>query len=174
MNSKGAIGLSINTLVVIIISLVVLGGGITLLFQFITGAEEIKGNLDAKTDSELERLLIDQGKQVALPLHSASLYGGDSHVFGLGILNIDGTTGTSFMIEVEAKSHPNTITADEIFSWLLFDAGPHKIAEAQHHKEPILVTVPEEAPKGQYVFKATVKKGASVYPNPQTFTVTVN
>src|SRR3989338_1661935 len=87
MNHKGAIELSVNTLVVVIISLVILAGGITLLYKFIAGAEEIKADLDARTTEELERLLVQQGKKVALPLHVADVERGKTHVFGLGILN---------------------------------------------------------------------------------------
>ena len=84
---RGAIGLSINTLVVIIISLVILGLGVSLLYQFIADAEDIKGQLDRKTEEELERLLVSQGQRVALPLHTANIYRGESHSFGIGILN---------------------------------------------------------------------------------------
>ena len=67
---KGALGLSIETLVIIIISLVILSAGITLIYQFISGAEEVKAQLDQKTQDELDRALTAQGKKVALPCTS--------------------------------------------------------------------------------------------------------
>ena len=84
---KGALGLSVETLVIIIISLVILSAGITLIYQFISGAEDIKAQLDQKTQEELDRLLVTQGKKVALPMHVATIRRGESHVFGIGILN---------------------------------------------------------------------------------------
>src|SRR3989344_8163548 len=99
-DTKGAIELSMNMLVMIIISIVILTGGMVLLYKFIGGAEDIKSQLDTRTDSELERLLVDQGKQVALPLHTATVTRGESHVFGIGILNI-GSVGNEFLLRVE-------------------------------------------------------------------------
>src|SRR3989344_2758265 len=100
MHKKGAIGLAVDVLVIIIISLVILAGGITILYKFIGGAEQTKAQLDERTNQELERLLVDQGQQVALPLHTAAIERGDSHVFGLGILNIGGV-GNQFKVQVE-------------------------------------------------------------------------
>ena len=66
MRKKGAIELSMSTLVIVIISMVVLGLGVKLLYSFVSGTEQIKGQLDEQTQTELQRLLVDQGKQVAL------------------------------------------------------------------------------------------------------------
>ena len=104
---------------------------------------------------------------------------GESHVFGIGILNIADTA--DFSIDIELKrvvdednlEISNLVDKDEVYTnWLIYDAGPHKIAENEHKKESILVQVPEDAPKGQYIFKASVSSGTP-YGNPQLFYVTV-
>ncbi|MBT3813815.1 hypothetical protein HOE37_04955 [Candidatus Woesearchaeota archaeon] len=176
MNKKAAIGLSINTLVVVIISLVVLAGGITLLYKFIGGAEEIKGELDAKTKTELERLLVDQGKPVALPLHVAYVNRGEQHVFGIGILNIGGV-GDKFNIEVglskvldETESQVSVSGTD---TWLLFNTKSIKILEGEHVSESILVNVPKTAPNGQYIFSVKIFSDSKQYGNTQKFYVNV-
>jgi len=177
MNKKAAIGLSINTLVVVIISLVILGGGITLLYKFIGGAEDIKAGLDTRTSQELERLLLDQGKQVALPLHVATVERGDSHVYGIGILNIG--PESSFRIDVELSKvidlNENDITdrVNSVEDWLLYDVVPISIKENQHRKEGILVNVPNEALVGQYIFSVRVFEGDIQYGNTQKFVVNV-
>jgi hypothetical protein len=175
MNRKAAIGLSINTLVVVIISLVVLGGGITLLYKFIGGAEEIKGELDQKTKTELERLLVDQGKPVALPLHVAYVNRGEQHVFGIGILNIGGV-GDDFNIEVElSKVLDETETEISVStgSWLLYNTKSIKILEGEHVSESILVNVPKTAPNGQYIFSVRINSESKQYGNTQKFYVNV-
>ena len=180
MQRKGAIGLSINTLVVIIISLVVLGGGITLMYQFIGGATDIKTQLDSRTDAELERLLVDQGKLVALPLHVSTVERGESHVFGIGILNI-GEVGDKFFVKVDPvkviNEQEEDITNADIlnsaYSWLLFDDSEITIKEGQHYKEVISVDVPADAVVGQYIFNAKVFAGAEQYGKTQKFYVTV-
>lgn len=176
MNKKAAIGLSINTLVVIIISLVVLGGGITLLYKFIGGAEDIKSELDEKTKTELERLLIDQGKPVALPLHVAYVNRGEQHVFGIGILNIGGV-GDQFNIEVElSKALDQTETEMSVSgteTWLLFNQDSMQILEGEHISEGILVNVPKTTLTGQYIFSVRVYSNGNQYGNTQKFYVNV-
>ena len=156
--------MSVETLVVIIISLVVLAGGMTLLYKFIGGAEDTKALLDSKTDDELERLLADQGKQVALPRNIATIERGNSHVFGVGILNVDSAgTGDSFTIDVNPNQAVDEsgnildINSEEISSnWLLWNNGAITIVEGDHSKESILIKIPDEALKGEYIFDVLV------------------
>ena len=181
VNKKAAIGLSINTLVVVIISMVILTSGITLLYKFISGAEDIKSGLDQRTSEQLERLLVDQGKKVALPLHTADVQRGESNIFGLGIMNIGGAE--EFTIEITLSKYVDEngeiggLTTNDVYSWLLFDAGPHTIKENEFHKEGINVIIPKEALKGQYIFNARVFREEdgvrTQYGNTQKFTVNV-
>ena len=163
-NKKAAIGLAINTIVIVIISIVILGAGVALMRNMIGGAEDIKAQLDRQTEAELERLLIDQGKKVALPLHTATVEAGESHVFGLGILNIDvDSYGTQFTMEVlyssyiDDEGNDGALDADdEPLSWLLYDSGPVTVNENEHYSEAIQVNLPEDAPKGTHIFNVKV------------------
>ncbi len=182
MQKRGAVELSINMLVVIIISLVILGAGVTLLYKFISGAEEIKAQLDERTKAELERLLIDQGKKVALPLHIATVPRGEPHVFGIGILNID-EEHTQYQIEVtldkvvdennqpispiyEAERHR------KVQEWTLYDQSLMTIQTGEHQQQAILVNLPKDAAKGTYIFSAKVtNEEGQQYGNVQQFYV---
>jgi hypothetical protein len=177
-NKKATIGLSVETLVVIIISLVVLAGGVTLIYQFIHNAEDIKDQLDEKTNAELERLLVDEGKEVALPKNVATIERGETHVFGIGILNVG--TEDSFAINVDLSIAVDKVgsdlgvTSDDIKNWLLYNSEPIKLSEGEHDKISILVNVPKEAMIGQYIFNVKVTDSAGEqYGNTQKFTVIV-
>lgn len=182
---KGAIDLSMNVLVTIIISLVILGSGITLLYNFIGGAEELKAELDQRTAQELERLLVDQGERVALPLHAATVLRGENHVFGIGILNIkDGVTDFQIMVDLSDafdKQNELIVTSTiDLNQWIFYDESIFSLDANEHQKEAILVTVPKDAVPGKYVFVATVVNPPCAvvdadcrYGNPQTFFVTV-
>jgi hypothetical protein len=181
MNKRAAIGLSVETLVVVIISLVILAGGITLMYQFIHGAEDIKTQLDQKTQEELERLLVGQGKKVALPLHVATVARGESHIFGLGILNTRDTT-ENFRVNIklskavdESKNDITTqVDAQAIAGWALYNTAAIAIESNANDKEAILIQVPTDAVKGEYIFVAEVVDNQNnLYGNPQTFIVTV-
>ena len=168
---KGTLNLSIEIIVIVIISMVILTSGIVLLYKFMNQAEEIKDDLDQRTEEELERLLVDQGKQVALPFYSANLYPGDSKVFGLGILSLE---GNDFKINIElsrATSKEGNLLYDpeppeelivkqDVEKWLLY---PYKdevlgMEENEHQKIGILVKVSKEAAKGEYIFNVKVLK----------------
>ncbi|MFH0701287.1 MAG: hypothetical protein V2A62_02530 [Candidatus Woesearchaeota archaeon] len=160
---KGAIGMSVETLVIIIISLVVLIGGISLLYKWIGGAESMKDQLDEKTNSELERLLVEQGKQVALPRNVADLTRGENHIFGIGILNTD--YENKFRIEVTppteiANPEGKIISVLDLdpAAWLLFNDQLITLKQGEHVKEFINVKVPKEnTDLGQYIFSVKVK-----------------
>ena len=172
---KGAIGLSINTLVIIIISIVILSGGVGLLYKFVGGSEEIKEQLDARTSAELERLLVNQGQRVALPLHKAVVPRGESHVFGLGIMNIG--EGEVFRVEITTATKVDLEGNDlqvEVIDWVLYDNGEKNILEGESRKETIMVSVPEGAPLGIYSFNARVySEDGERYGQTQKFHVTV-
>lgn len=178
MDNKGAIGLSINVLVIIIISLVILSGGITLLYKFIGGAEEIKTDLDKRTQDELERLLVSQGQKVALPLHVAEVARGEIHVFGIGILNTFDTQQT-FFIKIQLKKAVDEfgqeipVNTASVVSWIFYNSKGILINADNNHKETLLVNVPKTAAKGQYIFAASVQTSSGPYGNPQTFIVNV-
>ena len=181
MQKRGAIELSMNVLVIIILSLVILAGGITLLYKFIGGAEDVKQVLDERTNDELERLLVDQGKQVALPLHTASVLRGESHVFGIGILNV-GRSGTEFKLDIhlakviDEQERDLTAQIDKaaVERWLLYKTTSIILDENEHTKESILVKVAADAFKGQYIFDAkVVYANGEQYGNIQKFIVDV-
>jgi len=159
LNKKAAIGLAIDTIVIVVIAMVILASGIVLMRNMIGGAEDIKTQLDVQTETELERLLIDEGKKVALPLHTVTLQAGESHVFGLGILNIGDIGDFYTTVEISKiidDGSGEEGTADEAESWLLFDGSEFPIAENEHVSLPILVDVPTDAKKGTYIYNVEV------------------
>jgi hypothetical protein len=179
---KGAIGLSINTLVVVIISIVILSGGITLLYKFIGGAEDIKATLDQRTQDELERLLVGQGKKVALPLHVAEIPRGESHLFGLGISNTKDNKDNfaigiklSKVVDEFEEDITDQVSTDTVEEWVFYNTGAISLDSGENHKESLLVNIPKNAVKGQYIFTVSVvSSSGDSYGNPQKFYVTVN
>tara|TARA_Y100000310_G_scaffold341339_1_gene440172 strand:+ start:367 stop:906 length:540 start_codon:yes stop_codon:yes gene_type:complete len=178
MNKK-AIALSINFLVVIIISLVVFGSGIAFLYKLMGSAEEYKKTLDSKTEEQLRRLLVDQGQKVALPTQAVYTEPGKVVSFGIGILNIlEKNYGTKFKIKVspsiavdEKKKKKLALPGKE---WLLYISGPYVIKENDHKMVPIGIVVPKTAKKGTYIFNAQVlDENGKIYDNIKKFNVVV-
>ena len=183
INRKGAIELATSTLVTIIISLVILAFGIVFLYNLVYGAESVKLDLDAKLNEELEHLLTDQGKQVALPFQTANLYPGENHVFGVGILNTK--EKADFKIDVICKKYVNEERVDETEpvcsiadNWYLYNTETFSLEQGEHRKEGIMVDLPNDASKGEYIFDVKVNREElnsdfTLYGNPQKFYVNV-
>jgi len=178
MNPRATIDLSLNMIVIIIISLVILAGGIVLLNNLIGGAEEIKEQLDQRTEQRLNDLLVGQGQQVALPFHTAAVQRGERHIFGIGILNT-GEVGTSFKLQVEfdklidAQGNEAALTVNPA-EWARYNSQELTLLEGENVKESILIKIPKDAPSGQYFFKArVVLPSGENYGNAQRFYVAV-
>lgn len=173
---KGAISLPINMLVIIIISLVIFAGGISLLYKLMAGAESAKATLDAKTEIELRRLLETESQKVALPLHTAYLYPGEFHSFGLGILNIR-EKETSFTLDIQPKAldqEGNRIEPEpDVSNWLLFISGPYQLKANEYELIPIGVEVPKTVEKGTYIFDVKVFAEEAPYGTTKKFYVVV-
>ncbi len=182
MNSKGAIGLSINVIVLIIISLVILALGINLLYTFIEDTNQLHGDIDERTKQELEKLLIQGGNLVALPFDNVDLLPSQSHSFGLGIRNIRGEGDFQVRVILARMAVPdnpdlladNQQQKDDIVNkWLLYNTGNIPLKEHDSHTETILVTVPADTLPGKYIFRVEVRKSGQEYANPQLFIVNV-
>src|SRR3989344_1143781 len=161
-NRRGDISLSMNMLVVIIISLVLLGMGIYLLYNIMGFAEKQKDVLDAKTKEEILHLLLDEGKKVALPLHIADIQAGDYHIFGVGIYNIE-HDNDQFRLEITLDKavdyNENDFTSQAstgINERLLYPTEAINLPQNDYRTEPIRVKVPGEALKGKYLFDVQV------------------
>ena len=186
LNQKGAIELSMNMLVVIILSLVIVGGGVTLLYKFVGSAIDIEGDLDSQTQEEIERILIDEGRQTAMPIQTKMVEAGDSTILGLGIRNIKPSLDTfsiniefdrmidinGMMYQSESDLTPLNINPEE---WLLYNTEPFDLETGGYSKEGISINIPKNAPKGEYVYKAKVTTTADnlQYGRTQPFTIQI-
>ena len=157
MQNKKAIELSINFLVVVILSLVILSSGIYLIRNFFRTTEEIKAQIDEQTEAQIENLL-NQGELVAVPLNRRTIPIENYGLFGVGILNIDSSPKT-FQLSVSFNAAydktNNQITNINGNDWLLYDSDPFTLQPNEDKKMAVLVDVPETQ-EGIYIFNVKV------------------
>ncbi|MFC1800887.1 hypothetical protein ACFLZB_00270 [Nanoarchaeota archaeon] len=164
---KKGFELSISFIVVIVLAVVLLILGIVLLNTFIGGAGDIKKDLDEQTDRQLTELL-EGGKQIVLPFNRQTISRGDSHIFGIGILNI-GNSGTfSMKVTNSTAVQKDGVTPIQDYEidaddWFRYDKETFLIDENEQRKDAILAEVPKNAPAGTYVFNVYVSKDGSQY-----------
>ncbi|MBT5022741.1 hypothetical protein HOK51_05755 [Candidatus Woesearchaeota archaeon] len=173
LKNKKAIQLSINFIVMLILAVAMFSGGLIFLNKFFSKTTEMKGNLDAQTEKQIEKLL-DSGSPVVLPIHTKEVYRGKTAVFGIGVLadkTAEYTMKPDFKtaFDSEKKTICGTGMDDcSLNSWLTLGSGkmttPGIIGETQSLKKNekgkflILVSVPSTAKRGTYIFKVDVDK----------------
>ncbi len=93
MDRKG-IELSVNFLVMLIISIVIFGSALYMVKQFFQSTKDVQSKLSAEVEQEIERRLVESAEQVSIPINKATLGTRGSNTFGLGILNMLGEKKT--------------------------------------------------------------------------------
>ncbi|MFH1850137.1 MAG: hypothetical protein ABH879_08225 [archaeon] len=164
-NKKG-LELSINFLVVLILTIVVLGFGIFFVRKLMGGAEEIRTSLDDQTMARIEALLND-GSRVAIPFVKKETSPGKPAIFGVGILNVVGDdrfrTEAKFSAAYRddkskiCKSGSTGGCGSDPDGWILMDKSEKLIINNENAKYVVAITPPGGTPKGTYIFDIKVK-----------------
>ena len=161
--NKSGIQLSINFVVILIIAVIVFGLGLNFAYKIFSLAEEMKTNLDAETQTQIEAML-DTGAIVGIPVNRAKVQIGDSKVFGLGINNDNSIMSCSslqentFQVEmtkgIAIDNNGDEIEDPGIASWYLTGFRDYIILPGDNKKVPIPVSV-----KRSYDGGASTRRG---------------
>lgn len=154
---KKAIELSVNFLVIIILSLVIFGLGVYFIQLIFSGAEEIHKKIDDQTQERIFNLL-DSGQTVAIPYATATVRRGTEKVFGVGIRNTD-NSDANFAMEV----NPSGGGYYQYLSSTHID-GDFYLAPNEKQVQLVIISVDKEAEPGNYAFVVKVKKNDEYLP----------
>lgn len=169
MRRKKGIELSINVLIVVILSIAILVMGIVFFNKFLTGAEKIRKGYDQRTAEELENLLV-QGEKVAIPFPKQDARKGDTVIFGLGIYNsMKDEPSYEFRVNVQCSTAFKEKTEHSEYCTSYFSGGDNivynqndlTIKNNERHKMPIAITFPKNVEEGTYIFNVCVCYGAA-------------
>jgi hypothetical protein len=173
-NKRGGVSLGVNLIVVLIISAVVLGLGIAFIFTLMEGADKFTGDIDQRTEDELSRILIGQGRKVALHPTAVPLTRGEDESLGIGIMNLlpDDTEFTT-EIEFSAAVDPTgkAILLESSEEWFNYFNEPISIKNQEHQSVLIVLQPPKNAISGKYIFNVRVYSGTEQYGNTQKLEV---
>lgn len=168
---KGAVALSVNFLVVIIIAIVILGLSFFLFSRVIKEVKEFDEQLDEQYEEQIWRLL-DTGGVVVAPRNTQTVERGNVGRFGIGVRNIiEEEPILLFSIEVS----PQTVGLCEAKSeWLIIPRD--KDRNIIRHTQDIFligVDIPKDTPKCTYVYNVNVTYGIDPYGTMQKIYVDV-
>ena len=148
MKGKKAFELSATFLVTLILIIVIFVGSLYFTRRFFSTAEEMRAEIDAQTEAEIEALLYQEGALVAMPKFKKKIQRGKSDTFGIGIRNVldqakdfyvDVAFTSAFTINEETIT--GTVPSHINSKWLLYSEGPYTIQNNELQMVPILAHV---------------------------------
>lgn len=140
MNKK-AIELSINFIVIIIISLVVFSFGVRYIYQLGSEANKLKDMAVEELDRKIGSLACEGSERVCLGIGTKTIKKGHFDVFGLRITNVL-DDNYEFNIEVNSSTIVYTKKGEEIIS------DENKLPKLKYRTEPFLIKQNEESDLG--------------------------
>jgi hypothetical protein len=164
---KAAIELSANFLVVIIISIVIMAGGLALFFKLTSHVEKWKDTMDKQSEERIRSLMLSNNYKVALYPNSLELSPDKGELVGIGISN-ELLEEKVFLISVDSVKYFATSesTPQERYhtpppinpsaqKWtndnIKFMSPDLKIPAKDFRSKNFLVIPPKGSMKGQYV-----------------------
>ncbi len=158
MNKKG-FELSINFIVILILSIVIFGFGIKFFYELMNQANNLNDETWKQINSQLEDILCDSSERICIGTTTREIRPNKLGVFTIGILNTDDTTSSSdFRIDVKESDTGEVTPIGEEF-WML--QNDVTIRSNEQKKVGIGVRVPGGTPKGTYVLNVYVCKNVA-------------
>jgi hypothetical protein len=170
---KGAMELSISTIVIIVLAMSMLIFGLMLVRTVFEGGDEAITSINRAVVAETEKIFGDSNAKIAIvpttrkvTLKQGSLGGG----FSLSIKNIENREKTfSYEVFVDESFDSETRCAgfskQEINDWLDLNSGSFSLGRGQKLDQPELIsfTLPSDAPLCSIPFRIRVSSEGSSY-----------
>lgn len=171
MNKK-AFQLSINFVIIIILSIVIFIFGISFLNQIFTGAEKTREAYYQQFDKQIQDLMCSSLERVCIPKERAVLSRDNIAVFGVGILNVLGSA-EDFEISVSfdsAYANNGDLICDNQdesgcgnpSDWPMYIADPFSIENNKQVNHAVVMDV-SAAPSGTYIFNVNIQYDSTDY-----------
>jgi len=150
MNKK-AFELSINFIVILIISIVIFGFGIKFIGNLMKGVDDLSKLTESDFNANMERMLCDSSEKTCVGISRKEIRVNKVKFFTFGVLNINEQT-TDFYIDVE-QADPYGDGPDRINSRL---SNELTLDPNEQDNVVIAVQVPGGTDKGTYVLNVYV------------------
>ncbi|MCK4670015.1 MAG: hypothetical protein KAT43_02335 [Nanoarchaeota archaeon] len=163
MNRQGAIRLSVNLIVVIIIALACVVFAFTFFLQQKEELDILTGIVEQQAKQQIMKQLTQTTSKVVLPIFSADMKREETETFGLGIKNYIGYK-EEFTVRISFDSAINTETkavVDPVVNTNKFfipKLGPYPLDDKEKEIVRIPIRVPSGTPRGlTYIFDVEVR-----------------
>lgn len=196
-NKKAAVELSVNMIVITVLSLIVLGIGFYLVTSLFSTATEYKGTLDEQTEQNILTALKKPGELISIPITQYTIERGDKKIIGVGLRNnIDTAESETFYISMtcteaiaedetelcnaNAGSSCDTETTGFCTTWPMLGDEQLIIENRDAEVVSIFYVIPDDAPSGTFGYNLKIctgntcgSSGSTQYGPTKKFYVTV-
>jgi len=172
MKKKGALELSIGTIVVLVIAMAMLIMGLVLVQKIFTGGGDAIDKINDKVMKSIDDMFSESDDKIAIypstrKIEIKQKTQGDGFAFSVRNLDLEEKDFT-YSIGVDSEfdiANKCGINANEANSWLDVDAGSFTLGRSAKMDLPELVTftIPEDAPSCTIPFKVVVNDDSGVY-----------
>lgn len=166
MPNKKSVELSLNFLVIIIISITIFGFGIYFISNLAQEAEDLRGLTLAQIDEQIRDLACGGSDRVCMAAEKIKIQKGKVGIFGIKILNV--LDSENFQI-VASPSSPLGYKKDNsaITSPALIINPPSRTADIKKNEDKTIgigVQVPKNAPVGgTYIIDVEIRNSGQLY-----------
>lgn len=166
MNRTAGIQISINFLVVMMISIVIIGLGLVLINRMVGSGGDQISSMDDRLRTQIEDLLVRENRLVAIPIVEKEFDRGTGDFFGIGVMNLQLQT-VNFSVNVTFDRAFHRITGNDITdladailpspsNWVLLFDGVKDIRARDKYVFTVGFQVPRTALPGLYIYNVSV------------------
>jgi hypothetical protein len=183
VRNRRGMELAVNTLVVLILGVIIVGGGIALMYNIYEQAQVTIDHISQQQQDQLFQILLGTKQPIAVLDNVQTVARGDKAIFPVAVQNQIDAPSATFLAKnpVNAAVAPAATNTDCTQSTATHrDTCPSisllevKITVKRYDmfSFPVVVTVPKKAVAGQYIFNLNVMNVTSVGTlNPYTRTI---
>ncbi len=166
-NRKG-IELSLNFIVMLIITLIVFGATLTIAFKVMNKTNNLKASMDSQTQASLESMMTSGNDEVAIAFNKKDASPGEPVTFGIGVLNTLGSTKTftvtlspSTAIKKDGSEDTSFKTKAASNGWIFLQSDTIGVIKNNAYMIKSIVIIPPKSGSGvitgtTYVFDVKV------------------
>jgi len=163
---KGAIELSMATIVVIVLSMTMLALGLTLVRTLFSGAQITSENLNTQIQSQLNKVFSSETSKVGIVSVEGKLElprGKDSTIWWGLATDKSGTYDYKLNINALNCATDHSTTSADIAKWFAGTSGQITSTGSEDKTNKIIVSIPDNAPSCLFTIEIVVTKDGKIY-----------
>ncbi len=154
---RGAIELSMTTIIVVIIGITLLTLGLRWVYNIYGDIERQRGQMSEAMEQQIRDMFGQSDKPLNLLTTSISIGQGKSYDLGIAIKNTGNSDNQHFSYDIVVDQVPSNANKNSVSSWFMYSKGKEfTLNSGQIQSDLISINVPKTgAPLGNY--RVTVK-----------------